>query len=158
MSKDTFPHRLGHFVVHEAAEEGAIHGVAHAVGGYLGHAVGGLSVPLLLTNIAKFALNEEAIYRRNKAREVLKCQCIQVCPKGYFEQQTEAMRRYADQERGMSFLFDGVGLCHPENDFDVKQLSTFVIRWCQGRARIEFRGMHLRPCWKCANAAQHAGG
>jgi hypothetical protein len=85
--------------------------------------------------VAKYAMkvlqfadsqNEKRI--RDKAREILGCKHIVVCPHGTFNSRQSDMIDYVKHSRGMAFVYESIALGHPCDDMDVKRLSTQVFR------------------------------
>lgn len=51
--------------------------------------------------------------------------------------------------KGMAFVFEGIALCHEQADFEVKKLSTHVLRW-DGKVITSWSGnLHIKPCNTC---------
>jgi hypothetical protein len=65
---------------------------------------------------------------RDKAREILGCQHIIVCPNGTFNTRQTDMIDYVQETGGMAFVYEGVALGHSQRSFDVKRISTQVFR------------------------------
>lgn len=98
---------------------------------------------------------EKAI--RNEAREILGCEHIVVCPKGTFNSRMTDMIDYVKQTSGMAFVYGGVALGHRQRDFDVKRVSTQVVRattYDKTKKEYGFTDEPLHEvsmCWECFN-------
>jgi hypothetical protein len=166
---ETVSDRLIHFAAKQAViktiEEVGKHAAKHVAKRSLGTGAKMVArgIPivgevLLAVEGVELVVDIRLILARDKAREVLKCNCIQLLESKGAGSETPVwqMKRWVDEQLGTAFVFDGVAMGHPENDFDVKQLSTFVFRWDRGRAIQGNGNVHLRPCSKCRRQAQAA--
>lgn len=88
---------------------------------------------------------------RDHARQYFHCAHIEICPERFGNTPTSNMRDYVIGHQGMAFMFDGVPLSHAQADFDVKVLSTWVMRWNGTQLVLNGSGgMHLQPCLICS--------
>ena len=91
-------------------------------------------------------LDANAEQMRDKARGLLSCSCIQVCPNGLGGTQSDAID-FVTKHQGMAFIFGGVALCHTQNDFDVKPVSSDVYRWIGTQVvHNKIGSLHIQPC------------
>src|SRR5262249_34884689 len=92
---------------------------------------------------------------RDKARQLLGCTCIRLV-EGLVDARgpDELCRVWVSKFYGTAFIFERVALCHPEDDFDVKQLTTWVYRPRRGGGFIKGNGdTHIRACARCRGKA-----
>lgn len=78
--------------------------------------------------VLKFADSQHEKSVRDKAREILGCKHIVVCPHNTFNTRQTDMIDFVLQTCGMAFVYESVALGHISSDMDVKRLSTQVIR------------------------------
>lgn len=112
-------------------------------------AIPGLGLALATVKLWDAYATHEHEEARDRARAILGCNHIEVCPLPVGATATTAMVVYATRKRGMGFLHDGFPLCHHQADLDVKPLSTRVYRWSGSDVVQGNRGMHVQPCTIC---------
>lgn len=121
----------------------------------LGKVAGGFAAAgLIALDFFDGANDERKDAAKERARAVLHCEHIDLCPKGSGTPVSD-MVNWCVRTKGMAFLFDGVALCHPtQANFDVGRLSTRVCRWDakSGDVIDQNHGMSLRPCEICSGA------
>jgi hypothetical protein len=120
-----------------------------------GKAVGALGIPFLGEGIAAIMLLKKTTDKmeeevRDKARTILRCKHIEVCPTGTGATQITNMVNFVAGDKAMAFRFDSVALCHQQPNFDVKVLSTEVYRWDGQYVSSGSAGLHIQPCLICS--------
>ena len=96
-------------------------------------AAGAVGAPArIITTILKLADGSHERSVRDKARELLNCKHIVVCPHGTFNTRQTDMIDYVKEKMGMAFVYESVALGHHQSDLSVKALSTQTIRYARG--------------------------
>jgi len=118
--------------------------------GGAGRFVPGLGQALTVTTIVMKIVDKHVEEVRDDARAKLGCNCIEVCPEKFGGTPTSHMVNYAAEHHGMAFKYNGFALCHPQADFDVNKLSSWVLRW-NGKHVVlnQSGGLHIQPCLIC---------
>jgi hypothetical protein len=111
-------------------------------------AVPGLGTAIAGTMLLKEVVDKHASEVCVKARETVQCNCIKVCPQ-VWGPRTASMLEWIAEHKGMTFVFEGIALCHEQPDFDVKKLSTDVLRW-DGKFISRGGDMNIQPCKICS--------
>lgn len=90
---------------------------------------------------------------RDRARELLKCNHIELCPKGWGTQVSDIIE-WVKSKKGCAFVYDGAALCHFQASLQAGSLSANVYRWDAKESYVTSRPLSepLTPCQVCSPA------
>src|SRR5262249_23635967 len=112
----------------------------------------GLGVATAVVDAWDWVVDKKIEEVRDQARSLLGCTHIEVCPTRFGNTPITNMIDFAKDKKGMAFMYEGFALCHPQADFDVKLLSTDVIRWDGSNFTRGSGNLPPQPCLLCTNA------
>ena len=118
-----------------------------------GRAIPFLGEALIATDVIKAVVDKSNEDVRDEARAHLKCFHVDLVPYELGDVRMSARMHYVTKTHGMSFVYRGVALCHPQTTFDCRALSTDVYRWDGTYVTNGPANLHIQPCFLCkANA------
>jgi hypothetical protein len=120
------------------------------VGSKLGaRAIPFLGTALIATDALKAVVDKAGEDVRDEAREQLQCKHVDLVPYEIGDTPVSARINYVKNMHGMSFVYGGVALCHPQTSFDVGKVSTDVLRWDGAVVTSRPANVHIQPCFLC---------